>query len=155
MERRTQFNVGYLLIAVAALLMIQSLWLQTRTVQPITYSEFQTYLKDNKVQEIRILPNYIEGTFRDPLPDGRTRFVAVRVDPDLARDLAPYNVKFSGVVQSSLLHDILSWIVPAGVFFLIWYYLVRRIAEKQGLTCRTLLRRSNASWPGSRRRAES
>jgi len=133
MEKRTQFNIGYFIVAVIALLWVQSVWVQTRTVQPITYSEFQTYLKENKVQEIRILENYIQGTFRQPLPDGRTRFVAVRVDPELARDLAPYNVKFSGVVQSTLLHDLLSWLVPAGVFFLIWFYVVRRLMEKQGL----------------------
>jgi len=133
MEKRTQFSIGYLVVAIAAMLWIQSLWVQMRTVQPISYSEFQTYLRDDKIGEINVLPNYIEGTFKQALPDGRTRFVAVRVDPELARDLAPYNVKFSGVVQSTFLRDMLSWIVPAGVFFLIWFYFIRRFAEKQGL----------------------
>jgi cell division protease FtsH len=132
-EKRTQFNLWYLIIAILAMLWIQDLWVQARTVQPITYSEFQTYLKDGKIEEISILANHIEGRFRQPLPDGRTRFVAVRVDPDLAKDLAQYNVKFSGVVQSTLLHDILSWVVPAAAFFLIWLYFMRRFAEKQGL----------------------
>ncbi|OGA49489.1 MAG: cell division protein FtsH [Betaproteobacteria bacterium RIFCSPLOWO2_12_FULL_62_13] len=133
MEKRTQFNIWYLIIAVMAMLWIQNLWVQMRTVQPISYSEFQTYLKDGKIEEISILADHIEGSFKQPLPDGRTRFVAVRVDPDLAKDLAQYNVKFAGVVQSTLLHDILSWVVPAAAFFLIWLYVMRRFAEKQGL----------------------
>ena len=133
MEKRTQFNIWYLIIAVMAMLWIQNLWVQMRTVQPISYSEFQTYLKDGKIEEISILADHIEGSFKQPLPDGRTRFVAVRVDPDLAKDLAQYNVKFAGVVQSTLLHDILSWVVPAAAFFLIWLYFMRRFAEKQGL----------------------
>ena len=133
MEKQTQVNVWYLIIAVMAMLWIQNLWVQMRTVQPITYSEFQAYLKEDKIEGISILPNHIEGTFKQPLPDGRTRFIAVRVDPDLAKDLAQYNVKFAGVVQSTLLHDILSWVVPAAAFFLIWLYFMRRFAEKQGL----------------------
>ncbi len=133
MEKRTQFNVGYLVIAIIAMFLIQNLWIQMHTVQPISYSEFQTYLKEGRINEINVLPNYIEGTLKTPLPDGRSRFIAVRVDPELARDLAPYNVKFSGVVQSTFLRELLSWIVPATVFILIWFYVIRRIAEKQGL----------------------
>jgi len=133
MEKQTQFSIWYLIVTIIAMLWIQNLWIQARTVQPISYSEFQTYLKDGKIAEISILPDRVEGTFRQPLPDGRTRFVAVRVDPDLARDLAQYNVKFAGVVKSTLLHDILSWVVPAAAFFVIWLYLMRRFAEKQGL----------------------
>ena len=51
-------------------------------------SEFQSCLKEANIEGIRILPNHIEDTFKQSLPDGRTRFIAVRVDPDLARDLA-------------------------------------------------------------------
>ena len=133
MERHTRFNIGYLVVAILAVFWIQYLWVQMHTVQPISYSEFQTYLKEGRIGEINVLPNYIEGTLKTPLPDGRSRFIAVRVDPELARDLAPYDVKFSGVVQSTFLRDLLSWIVPATVFVLIWFYVIRRFAEKQGL----------------------
>ncbi|HEY4658702.1 MAG TPA: ATP-dependent zinc metalloprotease FtsH, partial [Gemmatimonadaceae bacterium] len=54
-------------------------------------------------------------------------------DPELARDLGKYPVKFTGVVESTFFRDVLSWVVPALVFVGIWYFLVRRIAEKQGL----------------------
>jgi cell division protease FtsH len=133
MEQQARFNIWYVLVALIALLWIQNLWIQSRTVQPITYSEFQDYLEAGRIEEISILPDHIEGTFRTPLPDGRTRFVAVRVDPDLAKDLAQYDVKFAGVVKSTLLQDILSWVIPVTVFFLLWLYVIRRLAERQGL----------------------
>ncbi|MCC6610579.1 MAG: ATP-dependent zinc metalloprotease FtsH [Burkholderiales bacterium] len=133
MEKHTQFSIWYFIVALLAIVWVHGVWTEYRTVEPISYSEFQGYLKAGKVAEISIGTNTIEGKFREPLPDGRTRFVAVRVEPDLARDLDQYNVKFSGVVQSTFLRDLLSWILPALVFFGLWFYLMRRFAERQGL----------------------
>ena len=42
-------------------------------------------------------------------------------------------MKFTGVVQSTWLKDLLGWVIPAIVFFGIWMFLMRRFAEKQGL----------------------
>jgi len=133
MEKQTQFSIWYFVVALLVITWLHGLWTEYRTVEPITYSEFQGYLKDGKVAEISVGTNTIEGSFREPLPDGRTRFVAVRVEPDLARDLEQYNVRFGGVVESTVLRDVLSWVVPALVFFGLWFYLMRRFAERQGL----------------------
>jgi cell division protease FtsH len=133
MEKQTQFSIWYFVVALLAIVWMHGLWTEYRTVEPITYSEFQGYLKDGKVAEISVGTNTIEGKFREALPDGRTRFVAVRVEPDLARDLEQYNVKFGGVVESTFLRDVVSWVVPALVFFGLWFYLMRRFAERQGL----------------------
>ena len=133
MERKTQINLWYFIIAMFGVLWLQSLWVQARTVQPITYSEFLTYLKNGEVAEVAIGQNTLEGKFKSALPDGRTKFVAVRVEDDLAKDLAQYNVKFSGRVESNFLHDVLSWVIPAVVFFGVWWFVMRKFAEKQGL----------------------
>ena len=133
MERQTHFSIWYFIAALLAVVWLHGIWTQYRTVQPIAYSEFQTYLKEGRISDIAVGTNSIEGKFKTPLPDGRTRFVTVRVEPDLAQDLEKYDVKFSGVVETNLLHDILSWVVPALVFFGLWFYLMRRFAEKQGL----------------------
>ena len=133
MERRTQFNLLYLVIAMVGILLLQGVWQQARQVEPLPYSEFQRLLKEGKVQEIAIQKDVIHGKLRQPTPDGRTQFVTVRVDSELARDLDQYGVKFTGVIESTWLRDLLSWIIPAVVFFGIWLFLMRRIAEKQGL----------------------
>jgi cell division protease FtsH len=119
-EKKTQFNFWYFVIATIAVLYMAEAWQQYREVEPIPYSEFQSLLKAGKVREIAILDNYIQGTLVSPGPDGRDKFITTRVDPELAGDLAQYNVKFTGVVQSTWLRDILGWVIPALVFVGIW-----------------------------------
>jgi cell division protease FtsH len=133
MERQTQINLWYLVIAAFAVMWLANLWKEARTVEPITYSEFVGYLKDGKIAEVVIRENVVEGTFKEPLPDKRSRFVAVRVDENLARDLQQYDVKFTGVIENTFLRDMLGWVIPALVFFGLWWFVMRKFAEKQGL----------------------
>jgi cell division protease FtsH len=133
MERQTQINLWYFVLAALAAIWLHGLWVQSRTVEPITYSEFQQYLKDGKIEEVVIRENTVEGKFKQTLPDGRTRFVAVRVDENLAKQLESHGVKFSGVVESTFLRDILGFILPAVAFFGLWWFVMRKFAEKQGL----------------------
>jgi cell division protease FtsH len=133
MERQTQINLWYFVLAVLAVMWLANLWKEARTVEPITYSEFVGYLKEGKIAEVVIRENVVEGTFKEPQPDKRTRFVAVRVDERLAKDLEQYNVKFTGTIENTFLRDILGWIIPAAVFFGLWWFVMRKFAEKQGL----------------------
>ena len=133
MERQTQINLWYFVLAVLAVMWLSNLWKEARTVEPITYSEFVGYLKEGKIAEVVIRENVVEGTFKEPQPDKRSRFVAVRVDERLAKDLEQYGVKFTGVIENTFLRDILGWIVPAAVFFGLWWFVMRKFAEKQGL----------------------
>ncbi len=133
MEKRTQFNIWYLLLATLAVLYLHDVWVQMRTVEPIPYSQFQDLLKERKVKQISITSNYIQGELTQPLADGRSKFVTTRVEPELAKDLDQYDVKFTGVVESTLMRDILGWVIPAVVFFGIWMFVMRRFAERQGL----------------------
>jgi cell division protease FtsH len=133
MERKTQLTIWYWILALMALLWAQSIWTEMRGVEAIPYSRFQQLLKDGQVQDIAITSNAIRGTLKSPLPDGSTRFVTTRVDPDLAGQLDQYGVKYEQRVESTFLRDILSWIIPAVVFFALWMFLMRRFAEKQGL----------------------
>ncbi len=133
MEKRVQFSIWYVLLAFLAINLLHDLYVQWRAIEPIPYSEFQSLLKDGKIDEISITDNYIRGTLKQPLPDGKTAFVATRVDPALARDIGQYDVKFNGVIESTLLRDVLSWVLPALVFVGIWMYALRKFGEKQGL----------------------
>jgi cell division protease FtsH len=133
MERQTQFNLWYFVLAALAVMWLHSIWVETRTVEPITYSEFVDYLKDGKIEEVVVRQNTVEGKFKEPLADKRTRFVAVRVDETLAKDLEQYKVKYTGVIESTFLRDILGFVVPALVFVGLWFFLMRRFADKGGL----------------------
>src|SRR5574340_201224 len=133
MEKKTQCSLMYFLFAMFAVLTLHNLWVEARTVEPLPYSEFQKLLADGKVADLAITDNTIQGNFKTPLPDGRTKFVTTRVDPALAKDLAQYNVTFSRVIESTFLRDLLSWVLPAVIFVGIWMFAMRRFAEKSGL----------------------
>jgi len=133
MEKKTQFNIWYLLVAVLGVLWLRDLWVTATQVEPIPYSEFQHHLKEGRIKEISVSSNAIQGTYKEFQPGGRQRFVTTRVDPDLARDLSQYDVKFTGVIENTFLKDILSWVIPALVFFLVWMFLAKRLAQQGGL----------------------
>ena len=133
MEKQTQFNIWYILIAVIGIMWMRDLWVNTQQVEPIAYSEFLHHLKTGRVKDIAITGTAIQGTYKDALPDGRTRFVTPRVDPGLAKDLEQYDVKFTQVEESRLLRDVMSWVLPAVVFFLIWQFMARRMADGHGM----------------------
>jgi cell division protease FtsH len=133
MQKQTQINFWYFVIALFAVLWLHGMWVEMRTVEPITYSEFVDYLKAGRVAEVTVRENTVEGTFKEPLPDKRTKFVAVRVDERLAKDLEQYGVKYTGVLETTFLRDMLGWVLPAIIFFGLWWFVMRKFAEKQGL----------------------
>ena len=133
MDKRTQYSIWYFLIAFLAIQWVHSIYVQWRTIEPIPYSQFQALLKEEQIEELSITDNFINGTLKKALPEGRQKFVTTRVEPGLAKDLAQYGVKFNGVVENTLLRDILSWVLPALVFVGIWIFAMRKFAEKQGL----------------------
>ena len=132
MEKKTQLNLWFAAAAFAALLLFQFVT-ATTTYEPIPYSQFQTYLKNGKIEEVFIHQDRIEGKLKAPLENGKTNFITQRVEPELAADLAKYNVKFRGATDSNFISTLLSWIVPTLVFFGIWAFFFRNFAQKQGL----------------------
>ncbi|WP_298820978.1 ATP-dependent zinc metalloprotease FtsH [uncultured Roseibium sp.] len=133
MEKKHQINLWYAFAAMMLVLLFQSWWTTYKNVEPIPYSQFEQYLKDKKIEEISVKENTIQGKFKEPLKDGRQYFVTTRVDIPLAEELTKYDVKFEGVVQSTFLKDILSWVLPVLLLFGLWMFFIRRFAEKQGI----------------------
>jgi len=132
MDKKAHINTWYLVVAALVMMLIQW-WVAGSQVQMVPYSEFQTLLRDGKIEQVQVAERTISAELKQPLPDGRKRIETVRVEPEFARDLAQYGVKFSGVMESHLLSALLSWVVPAVVFVALWYFVIRRVAEQQGL----------------------
>ena len=133
MEKQTKFNIWYVLIALLAVVWLRDAWVNANQVQPIPYSEFQHHLKSGQLEEIAISNNLITGKLKTPTPDGRTRIVTTRVDPNLAKELSQYDVKFTGVVENTFFRDLLGWLVPAALFFGVWMFISRRMAGEGGM----------------------
>ena len=131
MERRTQFNVIYVIFALLTMLVLQQWWHTAQTVEVVPYSEFEKLLAEGKVDEVVVSDNRITGKLKGS-GSGKKVAVANLVQPDLAERLSKFGVSYTQVHESTFLRDILSWIVPALVFFGVWYLLVRRMAGQQG-----------------------
>jgi len=131
-EKKTQFNVAYLIFALLAVLLLQQWWTQAQQTEVVPYSEFEQLLEQNRISEVLVSEQRITGKLRQP-EGGKSVVVANLVPPDLAGRLSKYGVPYTRVHESTFVRDLLSWIVPALVFFGVWYFLARKMAGQQGL----------------------
>jgi cell division protease FtsH len=133
MNKQTQFHIGYWLAALLGIVLLQYFYAVNQRIEAVPYSQFQQLLRDGKVEKVAVSDRYIQGTLKEPLPGGKKQFVTTRVDENLAGELQKAGVTYSGQVESTFLTEILSWVVPALVFFGLWTFLARRIASQGGL----------------------
>lgn len=132
MDKKNTWNVGYWLIALMLLLLLQNFWQSANQVQTVPYSEFEKALTEERIADVTISERTVIGRLKTP-EGNKTTLAAVRVEPELAARLEKYNVPYSRVVDNTFFRDLLSWIVPALVFFGLWFFLFRSFANKQGM----------------------
>jgi cell division protease FtsH len=132
MDKRQQWHAGYVVVAILAIMLIAQLWSYAQNVTVIPYSQFLSDLDAGKIAEVRVSGDYIEGDWKQAQANGVKNFVTTRVSLDLAAELEKNNVRFSGQVQSTFLSTLLSWVLPTLVFFGLWAFWFRRVANSQG-----------------------
>jgi len=132
LDKKTQFNLWYVFLAIWGVIIAQWFWNQSQQVQTIPYSQFLQLLQEGAVNDLAIRDQTIEGALREPI-EGRRRFATTRVDPAIAADLAQHGVTFRGVGENSWVTAILSWVLPTLFFLAVWMFLFRRFADRQGL----------------------
>lgn len=133
MNKNIRFNLGYAVAAIFAVFLIQHLISTASHVAVIPYSEYQQLLRQGKVDSVGISDRTLQGTLKEPLSNGKKQFVTTRVDQDIAQELEKYNVRFTGQIESTFLRDLLSWVMPVLLFFGVWWYIGRRIAQGGGI----------------------
>ncbi|MGD8471830.1 MAG: ATP-dependent zinc metalloprotease FtsH, partial [Desulfobacteraceae bacterium] len=131
MEKRHKFSIWYVLLGIWFVLILQNYITNMFAIKTIPYSEFLQLLKENKVVEVAISANQIEGKIKDGETGKEQMFKTVRVDPDTSNLLEQYNVNFKGEIESHFLQSLLSWIVPVFLFFGLWFFLMKRMAGQQ------------------------
>jgi cell division protease FtsH len=133
MENKHKYNVIFAIFAAFGILIIHEIWAEQQNISPVPYSELETLLQQGKVGELTIREKYIVGQLKEPDQKGKKIVVANRVEPGLAEHLSQYHVPYTQVYESKVLATLLSWIVPALIFFGIWMLIFRKFADKQGL----------------------
>ncbi|HTR14920.1 MAG TPA: ATP-dependent zinc metalloprotease FtsH [Roseiarcus sp.] len=130
-SKKHQWHAWYVVVALIGVFFLQQLWAFHERVAVIPYSQFLNDLKADRIAEVRVSGSTIQGQWTAPV-EGKSTFITTIVAPDLADELAQHHVKFSGEVQSTLLSTLLSWVVPTLIFFGIWMFWFRRVADRQG-----------------------
>ncbi len=140
--KQRQFSIWYLFIALWVVLLIQIFITPFFNPSEIPYSQFKAAVRSGHVEEVSISTHVIHGKMKtdaaqttEPITPGEaTRlFDTVRVeDPDLIRDLEDHGVKITGVIESTFLRDLLSWLIPIALFLGVWLFLLRRMGQGQG-----------------------
>src|SRR5690554_2980535 len=121
---KKRINLSYFIFALLFILFIRSYFL-TQSVSNLTYSEFKGELQKGNIEELTISGDKISGTLTNPL-DGKAHFMTTLVEPELAKELDQYNVKYGRIIESTWLTDIISLILPILLFMVIWYFFIRK-----------------------------
>ncbi len=132
-DKRIQgWTIWYFVAAGIALLLVAQFWGAYQQSTTIPYSEFEKLVAEKQVAEVMIGADTIQGTLTKPLPSGAKQFSTARVDPALADKLIAEGVKVTGAPSTGLLGAILSWVLPLVGFYLIWTFMFRGMANRQG-----------------------
>jgi len=132
-NKKISFSIGYVFLAIFAVILVHDFIVAMQKVEELPYSEFRTLVAGGKVAEVTGTQQRATGKLKPEEGSKEQKlFTTVRVeDPDLVKELSARNVTFSGVIESTFLRDLLSWVVPALVFVGIWLFAIRRFGQGQ------------------------
>ena len=131
-SRKQHFTIWYFVAAWLGVLLIQWVLAGYARFETIPYSKFEQLVEENAVAEVSVGTDVIEGKLKDKLPSGKSEFTTVRVDPALASKLEAKGITVTGISSGGLIPTILSWTIPALIFYGVWFFLIRRLADRQG-----------------------
>jgi cell division protease FtsH len=126
-----KLDIIYFIIAMFAVLMIRDYWVGQDHNKTIPYSEFRNLLDKDEVTDLVVGPTRISGAYKKP-ENGKQHFSTVRVEPQLADELARRNIPFSGQPEPGLIATFISWLLPTAGLVLLWMLLLRPMTSGQG-----------------------
>ena len=127
---KAHFSIWYSVIVFFVFFYMQQYMFSSK-VETIPYSQFKQYVAQGSLGNLTISPEVISGTLKGAAGQ---KFTTVRVtDPGLVKELDDNKVNYTGYFESQLLSTILSWVVPIGIFFLIWRYAMKKMGPGMGV----------------------
>ena len=134
-DKRTRFSVVYFIIAFVALLALNYALGKSETRQ-VSYSEMKSRIAAGQIKHVVLSPNSIRAEVADSLKLKlkAEELTAVRVpDDDKLVPLLDAKVpRYEGTAQSWF-GQVLVWLLPMGLIFLAWFWMLRRINPAQGV----------------------
>jgi cell division protease FtsH len=128
-------NILMAIMAAAALgsLVLEWALVSYSQVDTIPFSQFEQLVAEGNVTEVTVGQDIIQGRVKDKLPSGKSAFATARVDAALTDKLAAKGVVVTGAPSGGLFQTILSWVIPMGLFYVVWIFISRRLDRQGGL----------------------
>jgi len=127
---KARFSIWYFLIFMLLIFWLQQNFIFAK-IETIPYSQFKKYIAEGKVGRLTLGPENINGTIKGNTEQG---FTTVRVnDPDLVNELDKHMISYTGHYESKFLSAILSWIIPIGILFMVWRYVMKKSGPGMGV----------------------
>jgi cell division protease FtsH len=147
--KQRAFSMWYTVAAMLLFFGIQAILLAPHP-ETVSYSEFKSLVKANKVSDLMLYKDTITGTLaltglEGVLPKekieeikragkGAPGFLTTRVeDPGLVPELEAAHIRFTGHMANPWVSTLLSWILPAVIFFGLWMIVMKRMNPQSGL----------------------
>jgi cell division protease FtsH len=127
---KAHFSIWYLLFAMLLFIYLQQYFFSAK-VETISYSQFKQYVAEGKVAKVTIDPVRINGTLNGT---PGVEFISVRVeDPGLVKELDQSKVVYTGRHENKFWSSLLSWVIPLGIFFVIWRFAMKKMGPGMGV----------------------
>lgn len=127
-----KFNLTYFFIVFFIILGIQEFFLRSQTAT-VPYSELEDTLRQGKVKEVVVTDNEVRAVLSEPREkDQKKVLIAKKLEADMIERLEKHHIKYSRVIESTLLRDILGWVIPFAFFVGIWFFISRKLMSGSG-----------------------
>jgi len=132
-KKQAQFSGAYLLLALAALLLVQGIVARRTAPKAVPMSDLVQQVRDGKASEVLVRDADIVVELKAEGDQKPQRIVATRLpgidETALVKEMQDKGVKFSGFIErtSWLETFLLAWVLPIALFGGIWFFLMRRL----------------------------
>ncbi len=128
-DKKTQLSIAYAILTVLLLLSLQNYF--STQVENVPYSQFRQWVQDGQVPRCTFVGEFIQGRVLIGGDEGSFRTVAID-DPELLSLLEENQVEYTRESDNNWFTQLLSWILPAVFFVVIWMFMARRMGGGSG-----------------------
>jgi len=102
----------------------------TAKVQPVSYSELKTLVKDKKIKKAEIGQTIIRASSSDGNKIYTTR--VIKGDNDLVKLLDQENIEYTGISETNWFTEMFGWLFPFLLIIGIWMFFAGRMQKSMG-----------------------
>jgi cell division protease FtsH len=132
--RPVKFSIWWVIIGLLAFFIFMN-FMGKKPIATIAYSDFKQWLAEGRIKKVSVQQEKIAGEAQSPTDSTKiVPFETIRVeDADLVKEMQAKGIKFEGKLESEWMKGLLIWLIPLGVFFLFWSFILRRMGSQGGI----------------------